>query len=83
MTDMGNNSVAMLRSYADRLVRLHEERDGLADDIADLLNEAKGAGFDKAALKEVVKIAREDKTKRAAREDRSALVALYCEHLGV
>ena len=55
MSAPGHNSAdARLRSFIDRVLRLKEEQDALADDIREVYAEAKGEGFDKTALGEVV-----------------------------
>lgn len=45
----------ILRSLVDRVIRLKEEIQGAQSDIADLYSEAHSQGFDKKAIKEVVK----------------------------
>lgn len=47
-------SNGQVKSVIDRLMRLHDERDSLARDIAELLAEAKSNGLDKAAIRAVV-----------------------------
>lgn len=72
-----------LVSYRDRLVRLHEERKALADDIADVLQEAASNGFDKAALKTVVRISMEDPAKRDKRAQVDDALSVYLSALGL
>lgn len=81
---IGHNSAdERLKSIVDRLVRLHEERKALADDIADLLKEASGNGYDKAALKEVVKIVLEPAAKKAKRQETDSILGVYLAALGM
>jgi uncharacterized protein (UPF0335 family) len=75
MTQAIDSTNERLRSFVDRLVRLHEERKSLADDISDLLKEAAGTGFDKAALKAVVKRAMKDSA--ADEAEQHQLVEIY------
>lgn len=51
MSEPGHNSAdARLRSFIDRVLRLKEEQDALADDIREVYAEAKGEGYDKTAM---------------------------------
>ena len=75
----GDNSGGQLRSFVERIERLHEERKALGDDIRDLLNEAASAGFDKKAIKAVIAYRAKDASERA---EHDALVGLYLAALG-
>lgn len=44
----------MIRSYVERVERLHEERKALADDVRDIYAEAKSNGFDVPTLRTVI-----------------------------
>lgn len=44
-----------LLSIVDRVVRLEEERRGIAADVKDIYEEAKSAGYDPKAVRAVVK----------------------------
>lgn len=74
---------SMLRSYVERAARLHEERKALADDIADILQEAASNGFDKGSLKKAVQIFMETPDKRAKRAETDAVLAVYLAALGI
>lgn len=78
---MTQQSVAddMLRSYVDRLERMHEERKAIAADISDIYAEAKSNGLDVPALKAVLKI-RQDMD---AHEQRQEIIDLYLSSLGL
>ena len=73
----------MLRSFRDRIVRLEEEKKALSDDIKDVYQEAKSAGFDMKALRRVVKDSRMDQTQRAAVRETESIVDLYRASLGM
>ena len=45
---------ARVRSFVDRILRLKQEQDDLAKDIRDIYAEAKGEGYNKTAMGEVV-----------------------------
>lgn len=69
-----------LRLFADRIIRLQEERKGVSDDIRDTYAEAAAQGYDKPALREVIKLMGQDEEKRKAHQ---AMVELYGEQLGL
>lgn len=55
MSLSGHNSAdTRLRSFIDRVLRLKEEQDTLADDIREVYAEAKGEGYDKTAMGSLV-----------------------------
>jgi uncharacterized protein (UPF0335 family) len=65
---MGDNAAKDVISIIERIERLEEEKKQIASDIGDIYKESKGRGYDAAALKEIIKIRREDPNKREARE---------------
>lgn len=81
--NIGNNSQQQLRSIIERIVNLEEQRQGLADDIKDILTEAKSNGFDKGALRTAVKIAMEDAEKREKRLTKEQILETYLNALGM
>jgi uncharacterized protein (UPF0335 family) len=68
-----------LRSYVERIERLHEERKALGEDIKEVYAEAKGNGFDPKILKAVVRIRAKDPSERTEEE---TLIDLYLAALG-
>lgn len=52
----GDNSVAQLQGIIERIEKLLEERAILGDDIKEIFVEAKSAGFDKKAIRNVIRI---------------------------
>jgi uncharacterized protein (UPF0335 family) len=77
----GHNSVDRdrLRSLVERIESIESERAELASDVKDLLAEAKSSGFDVTAIRAVLRLRRQDKDERSAREE---LVQSYLEALG-
>jgi uncharacterized protein (UPF0335 family) len=65
---IGDNAAKDVISIIERIERLEDEKKQIASDISDVYKESKGRGYDAAALKEIVKIRREDPSKREARE---------------
>jgi uncharacterized protein (UPF0335 family) len=80
--DVTNSGVAAeeLKQFVERAERLHEERKGIAGDIADVFAEAKGRGFDVPAIKEIIKIRGQDHSKR---QEKAAILELYMQALGM
>lgn len=68
-----------LRSFAERIERLTEEGKTIADDIKDVMGEAKGRGYDAKVLKKVIAIR---KSGRDEWNEYQALVDTYLDALG-
>ena len=54
--------------YIERIERLEEEKKGLQNDIKEVLEEAKTANFDIAAIKELLRLRRIDEQDRQEKE---------------
>jgi uncharacterized protein (UPF0335 family) len=67
----------LLRSFVQRIERLKEEQDAIADDVREVYAEAKAMGFDKTALGQVVAIRRKRAKDAQKFEELSAIVDLY------
>ena len=69
-----------LRSVVERIERLEEEKQALADDIKEVYAEAKANGFDTKALRTVVRLRRQDTEERKEQE---AILETYLQALGM
>lgn len=78
--DVGGIAGDRLKSFVERIERLHEERDALANDVRDVFAEAKSNGFDVKILREVIRLRRMDEP---ARNERDELLDLYMRALGM
>lgn len=78
--EVGGIAAGRLRSFIERIERLHEERSGIAHDISEVFAEAKGDGFDTKVMKEVIRLRRMDK---AAYQEFDTLVDLYKHAMGM
>lgn len=78
----GVNAVTagQLKAFIERIERLEEEKQSIADDIKDVYAEAKANGFDAKVLREVVRLRAEDQQKR---RERAEILALYLDALGM
>lgn len=73
-------AAGQLRAFIERIERLAEDKHAIADDIKDVYAEAKGTGFDVRAVRELVKLRKQD---AAERHEREAIVDLYKAALGM
>src|SRR5688572_11929438 len=68
-----------LKSLADRIERLMDERDGIGSDIRDIFAEAKSAGYVPKVLRKAITRKRMDPSKR---DEEDAVLELYEDALG-
>jgi len=84
MTEPGHNSgnitADRLRSIVERYERLDEEVKGLRGDQKDIMAEARSAGFDVKALRQLINIRKLDP---AELEERENLLDVYRTALGM
>lgn len=73
-------SAEQLRLFIERIERLSEERQGIADDIKDVFAEAKSVGFDTATIRRVVRLR---KMEKHVRDEAAALLETYASALGM
>lgn len=79
---MADQGVAgeQLRAFVERIERLEEEKQAIADDVKEVYAEAKGTGFDVKVLRQIVRIRKQDKNERMEQE---AILDLYMHALGM
>lgn len=75
-----SNTAEILRLLIERIENLNAQKQNLSDDIKDIYYEAKSAGFDPKAMKEIIKLRKKEKAEREAEE---AMVELYKDALGL
>ena len=84
MTDETNNvggvAADHLRSFIERIERLEEEKQGIADGIKEIFAEAKGTGFDVKAMRAVLRLRKKDK---ADIQEEEYMIELYKQALGM
>lgn len=80
MSDTGGIARDQLQAFVDRIERLEEEKKSISDDIKDVYAEAKGTGFDTAALRRVIALRKLDKDERMEQE---AILDTYLHALGM
>lgn len=76
------NTVAagQLRAFIERVERLVEEKQAIADNIKEVYAEMKGVGFDTKAVRTIVMLRKKDAAERAEEE---AILDLYKTALGM
>ena len=79
---MGGGRVAAdeLRLLIERAERLEEEKKGIADDIKDVMAEAKSRGYDVKAIRKILAIR---KKKREEYQEEEAILEVYMQALGM
>lgn len=88
MSEVGHNSknkvggvaVDQLRSIIGRVEKLTEEKEGIAADIKDVFAEARGNGFDCAAIRTIIKMR---KVSASEREEAETILDTYMNALGM
>lgn len=79
-TNYGGLSAEHLKQFIERVERLEQEKQGIAEDIKEVFAEAKSNGFDVKTLKEVIKIRRMDASEL---EEQEYLLDTYKRALGL
>ena len=69
-----------LKAFVERIERLEEEKKALADDVRDVYAEAKANGFDTKALRNIVRLRKQDVDERREQE---AILETYMHALGM
>lgn len=78
--DDGAIASAQLRAFIERIERLEEEKKTVADDIKEVMAEAKGTGFDTKAIRTIIRMRKKD---AAERQEEEAILELYMSALGM
>ncbi len=80
--DIAETGVAAqeLQQFVERIERLEEEKKAISDDIRDVYAEMKGRGFDVKAVRQIIKIRKQDHSERKELE---AILELYMSALNM
>jgi uncharacterized protein (UPF0335 family) len=78
--DTGGVSGQRLKAFIERVERLEEEKAGLAEDIKDIMAEAKGVGFDTKTMRKIIRLRKMDAQKR---QEEDELLELYKSAIGL
>lgn len=80
MSEPGHNINGQLKSIVERVENLNAQIKELTDDRADVFKEASGNGFNAKAIRQIVSIRKQDKSKR---EEAEAILHNYMVQLGM
>lgn len=78
--DVGGIAGDRLRGFIERIERLEEEKQGLADDIKEIYSEAGGVGYDKKIIRKIISERKKDPEKR---REQLELFDLYSTAIGM
>mgnify|MGYP003656911900 CR=1 FL=1 len=76
--ELGNKSADQLKKYFEALQRYELEKKDLSEKIKEVCDEAKATGFDVKTIKAMVKLAKQDATKR---QEEKYLFDTYCDSI--
>lgn len=71
---------ARLKSYVERVERLEDQKQAIAEDVKEVFKEAKSEGFDTKIMKQVIKLRKMDSEDRLMQEE---LLDIYKHALGM
>lgn len=77
---VGDNAAGQLRAIVERIEKLEEDKKAIADDIKDVYAEAKGSGYNTKALREIVRIRKQDVEQR---QEHESILEVYMQALGM
>ena len=79
-TNYGGIEGSHLRQYIEKIERLEEEKQVIADDIKEVYGEAKANGFDAKIMRKIISIRKMD---AETREEQETLLDIYKHALGM
>jgi uncharacterized protein (UPF0335 family) len=78
--DVGGIAGEQLKSIIERIERLEEEKKALAEDIKEVMAEAKGNGFEPKIIRRILSLRKRD---RAEIDEEQTLLELYLQAIGM
>lgn len=73
-------AVGQLRAFIERIERLSEEKQTVADDIKVVFAELKASGFDTKAVRTIIRLRKKEPHER---QEEQAMIQLYMDALGM
>ena len=73
-------AAGQLRAFIERIERLEEDKQAIADDIKEVFAEMKGTGFDTKAVRTIIRLRKKD---QAERQEEETILELYMNALGM
>lgn len=78
--DVNGVDAGRLLSYIERVEHIEEEKKALQNDIKEIFEEAKSAGFDVKAIKQILKLRKKDDQER---QEEDFVLDVYKKALGM
>jgi uncharacterized protein (UPF0335 family) len=78
--DTSDSTADQLRLLIERTERLEEEKKGIADDIKDVMAEARSRGFDTKTIRKIMRLRKQT---REQRQEEDAILGIYLGALGM
>lgn len=76
----GGLAADQLRSIIERIERLTDDKENIANDIREVFAEAKGNGYDVKAIRHIIKLRKKDQSER---DEEEAVLDTYLRALGM
>ena len=76
--ELGNKSPDQLKRYFDALVNYEAEKKEITERMKEVCDEAKATGFDVKTIKNMIKLSKQDATKR---QEEKYLLESYCDSI--
>lgn len=73
-------NVGQLKQFVEQIERLEEDKAGIAQDINDKYKEAESTGYDKKALRQIIRLRKKSATER---EEEVQILETYMVALGM
>lgn len=80
--DIADKEIAAgeLKQFIERVERLETEKQAIADDVKEVYGEMKGRGYDVKAIRQIIRIRKQDQNDR---QEMEAILELYMTALGM
>ncbi len=78
--DVGGVAADQLQSFIQRIERLEEDKDNVANDIREVFAEAKGQGFDVKVMRQIIRLRKMEEHDYKEQEE---ILDLYKRALGM
>ena len=76
----GGVSGERLRSFIQRIEKLNEDKEAIAEDLKEVFAESKGEGFNNKIIRQVIKLRKQEIEKRRENDE---LLSLYMSAIGM
>ncbi len=80
MSGSGDNVAGVLRQFIERFETLEAEKKDIADQMKEVMAEAKGRGFDTKVLRKIIALRKRDSNEIA---EEAAVLEMYARALGM